>query len=192
MKLPVTVLVAVKNEEKNIPKCLGSLVPAEKVILIDSRSTDHTCEFARSMGVEIIQFDYLGGYPKKRQWALSTLNITTPWVFLLDADEVVPDALWGEIENTIKDPNAPEAFLLTKGFHFLGRKFKYGGFSHSAVLLFRSGKARFEHILDEPSTAPDMEIHERLIIDGRVGRLTTPLIHEDFKGLEAYISRHPP
>jgi hypothetical protein len=35
-----------------------------------------------------------------------------------------------------------------------------------------------------------MEVHERLIVDGRVGRLRTPLIHEDFKGLEAYIDRH--
>ena len=35
-----------------------------------------------------------------------------------------------------------------------------------------------------------MEVHERLCINGLVGSLKTPLIHEDFKGLEAYISRH--
>jgi len=72
----------------------------------------------------------------------------------------------------------------------MGKKFRYGGFSHSAVLLFRQGKARFEHVLDEPVDALDMEVHERLIVDGCVGSLSTPVIHEDHKGLEAYISRH--
>jgi hypothetical protein len=35
-----------------------------------------------------------------------------------------------------------------------------------------------------------MEVHERLIVKGRLGQLRSPLIHEDFKGLEAYVDRH--
>ena len=35
-----------------------------------------------------------------------------------------------------------------------------------------------------------MEVHERVVVKGRIGRLTTPLIHEDFKGLHAYVDRH--
>lgn len=190
MNLPVTVLVAVKNEEINIWKCLDSLGPAEKIYVVDSHSTDQTCQFADRMGVEIAQFRYEGGYPKKRQWALLNLAIDTPWILLLDADEVVPAGLWEEMASTISRENCPEAFLVTKGFHFLGKKFRYGGFSHSAVVLFKNGKARFEHVLDEPVTAPDMEVHERLIVDGIIGELQTPLIHQDFKGLEAYIARH--
>lgn len=190
MKLPITVLIAAKNEEKNIAKCLDALAPAAQVVLIDSKSSDNTAKIADEFGAHIIQFEYEGGYPKKRQWALSNLDIRTAWIFLLDADEVVPVGLWEEIAQAISTSNAPDAFLITKGFHFLGRKFRYGGFSHAAVLLFKNGGARFEHILDEPASAPDMEIHERLIVDGNVGRLKTPLVHEDFKGLESYISRH--
>src|SRR5262249_10825999 len=61
-----------------------------------------------------------------------------------------------------------------------------------AVLLVRHGRARFEHILDENlETRPmDMEVHERLIVDGSIGRLKTPLVHEDFKDLQAYLDRH--
>lgn len=188
--LPITALLAVKNEEKNIGKCLAALTPCEKIYVVDSRSRDATEAIATNEGCEVVQFDYLGCYPKKRQWALTNLPIETPWVFLLDADEVVHEKLWVEIAQVLADPKAPDAFLITKGFHFLGRRFKYGGFSHAAVLLFKKGKARFEHILDEPPNAPDMEIHERLIVDGRVGVLKEPLIHEDFKGLEAYIARH--
>jgi glycosyltransferase involved in cell wall biosynthesis len=189
-KLPITVLIAAKIEEANITRCLSALSRAERVVLLDSHSTDRTPDIARARGCEVIQFEYHGGYPKKRQWALDTLEITSDWVLLLDADEVVPADLWSEIEEAVKRPDTPDAFLITKGFHFLGRRFRFGGFSHSAVLLFRRGKARFEQLLDDPAGAQDMEVHERLVVDGRVGRLKTPLIHEDFKGLKAYIDRH--
>ena len=86
--------------------------------------------------------------------------------------------------------SAADAYLITKGFHFLGRRFRFGGFSHAAVLLFRRGRARFEHTADALNTGLDMEIHERLIVNGTVGRLKTPLVHEDFKGLQAYLDRH--
>lgn len=190
MTLPVTVIIAAKNEEKNIARCLRALLPAARVILVDSRSTDRTAAIAAACGAEVVQFDWRGGYPKKRQWALDTIVVDTPWIFLLDADEVVPDELWREIAAAIGSADAPEAFLITKGFHFMGKKFRHGGFSHAAVLLFKRGRARFEHILDEPPDAPDMEVHERLIVNGRIGRLANPLIHEDFKGLEAYLARH--
>lgn len=189
-KLPITILLAAKNEAVNLPRCLGALGPAARIIVLDSHSTDATAEIARHHGAEVVQFDYRGGYPKKRQWALEQVAIDTPWVFLLDADEVVPEALWQEIAGVIGRPDALDAYLITKGFHFLGRRIRHGGFSHSAVLLFRTGQARFEHLFDDASDSLDMEIHERVLVRGRIGRLATPLIHEDFKGLEAYITRH--
>jgi len=188
MKLPVTVIIAVKNEEKNISKCLDSLAPASHIVVIDSASTDKTVEIVKQKNAEVIQFKYQGGYPKKRQWALENVLIKSPWVLLLDADEVVPPELWDEIGCAI--PSDKDAFLITKGFHFMGRRLRFGGFSHRAVLLFQKGKVRFEHILDEAPDAPDMEIHERLFVNGEIGELKTPLIHEDYKGLEAYVARH--
>jgi glycosyltransferase involved in cell wall biosynthesis len=191
MTVPVTVLIAAKNERLNLPKCLASVVGrAERVVVLDSHSSDGTAEIARQHGAEVVQFDHRGGYPKKRQWALDTLDIGTDWVFLLDADEVVPPALWEEVEQVVADPAAPAAFLITKGFHFLGRRFRFGGFSFAAVLLGRRGKVRFEQLVDDPAGGLDMEVHERVIVDGTIGRLRTPLIHDDFKGLEAYLDRH--
>ena len=103
---------------------------------------------------------------------------------------MIPDELWSEIATAIQDGPNLDAYFITKGFHFLGRRMAHGGFSHDAVLLFRTGKARFERILEDDAHGLDMEVHERLHVDGRIGRLGTPLIHEDFKGLEAYIARH--
>lgn len=188
--LPLTVLLAVKNEAANMPRCLAHLGPAQRVIVLDSGSTDETAWLAATAGVEVVQFRYAGGYPKKRQWALDHVPLDTAWVFLLDADEVVPDALWREIADAIARPDVADAYLITKGFHFLGRRFRFGGFSHTAVLLFRAGRARFEELLAADAGTQDMEVHERVIVQGRVQQLATPLVHEDFKGLEAYIARH--
>jgi glycosyltransferase involved in cell wall biosynthesis len=188
--VPVTVLVAVKNEEENLSRCLTGLTRAERVVVVDSHSTDQTAQIARDAGVEVVQFDYRGDYPKKRQWALDTLDIRTEWVLLLDADEFVPQELWNEIATALRAQTKYCGYFILKGFHFLGRRFKFGGFSFAAVLLVRKGKARFEEILKEVGDGLDMEIHERVIVDGPIGRLHTPLLHQDFKGLHAYIDRH--
>ncbi|MBC7624922.1 MAG: glycosyltransferase family 2 protein [Aeromicrobium sp.] len=189
-KLPITVLLAAKNEAINLPRCFAALDPATHVVVLDSHSTDATAAIARAHGADVVQFDYQGGHPKKRQWGLDNLNIATPWVLLLDADEVVPITLWAEMAQAISGEPAADAFLITKGFHFLGRPMRHGGFSHAAVLLFKTGRARFEQLFDDALDGLDMEVHERVVVEGSIGRLNTPLIHEDFKGLEAYIARH--
>ena len=191
-KLPLTVVIAAKNEEANLPRCLAALGPAERIVFLDSHSTDRTAVLAAAAGAEVVQFDYCGGYPKKRQWALDHLPFQTPWILLLDADEVAPPPLWEEIGRVIASARPCAGYLITKGFHFLGRRFRFGGFSFAALLLFQRGRARFEQVLaDDPAGhGLDMEVHERLIVEGPVGKLRTPLIHEDFKGLHAYLDRH--
>ena len=77
-----------------MPKCLVAIKKVERVVVVDSQSTDNTPEIVKEHGAELVQFHYTGSHPKKRQWAIETLDIATPWVLLLDADEVVPVALW--------------------------------------------------------------------------------------------------
>lgn len=189
-KLPITVLIAVKNEALNLPKCLRALAPAERVVLLDSESTDDTGQIAKLHGAEVVQFKYSFAYPKKRQWALDNLSINTPWIFLLDADEVMTHELWHEISVVIGLPNPKPAYFVEKAFHFLGKRFKHGGFSFKAVLLLQKGKGRFEELAVDPCSILDMEVHERIVVDGEIGSLKSPVLHEDFKGLQAYIDRH--
>jgi glycosyltransferase involved in cell wall biosynthesis len=188
--LDITVILAVKNEALNLSRCLSALTPVKQVIIIDSKSTDQTIKIAKSLGTKLIQFKYKGGYPKKRQWALENINFKTKWIFFLDADEFVTEKLWDEIKRNINMEESLDAYLITKEFHFLGKKFYFGGFSHSAVLLFKNGKAHFEKLIKDNVDGLDIEVHERLIVDGKIGKISTPLIHQDFKGLEAYIQRH--
>lgn len=64
--LPVTVIVPTKNEEKNIRECLESVRWAEKVYVVDSHSGDRTGEIAEELGAEVVQFDYDGGWPRRK------------------------------------------------------------------------------------------------------------------------------
>jgi glycosyltransferase involved in cell wall biosynthesis len=189
-RLPLTVIVAVRNEEVNMQACLESLSQAQHVIVVDSNSTDRTAAHATDFGAEVIQYERQPGGLKKRQWALDTIPFTTPWVMLVDADERVPEQLWAEIRVELSSVHAASGYLIEKGFWFLGRKFRFGGFSHSAVLLFQRGKGRFEQLDHDANSTLDMEVHERMIVDGEIRRLKTPLIHNDFKGLTAYLDRH--
>ena len=89
MKLPITVIIAAKNEAVNMENCIRSLAPAGKVYVIDSHSSDETVRITQQSGAETVQFDYKGGYPRKRQWAITNLPISTEWIMLVDADETI-------------------------------------------------------------------------------------------------------
>jgi len=186
----VTVLVAARNEAANIARCVASAAPARRIVVIDSDSADGTSDIAAAHGAEVHQFHYEPGSPKKRQWALDTLAFDTDWVFLLDADEQMPPALWHEIEAVLAGPPQHQAYFARKGFHFLGQRFRFGGFSFDAVLLINRQHAKFERLSYDADDRLDMEVHERVIVDGSIGRLATPVIHDDFKNLQAYVARH--
>ena len=58
--LPVSVIVPVRNEAHNLPRCLESLRGVGEVYVVDSQSSDETAEIARSFGAKVIQFHYRG------------------------------------------------------------------------------------------------------------------------------------
>src|SRR5258708_7440872 len=99
--LPVSVIVPVRNEARNLPRCLESLREVGEVYVVDSQSSDETVEIARSFGAKVVQFHYAGGWPKKRQWAMDTLPLAYDWVFLVDADEALTPELPDEIRRAV-------------------------------------------------------------------------------------------
>src|SRR5580658_516946 len=102
-KLPVSVIIPVRDEAKNLPRCLQALRDVGEVYVIDSQSTDESVEIARSHGAQVVQFHYQGGWPKKRQWAMNTLPVAYDWILLLDHDEVLTPELAEEIRAAIQN-----------------------------------------------------------------------------------------
>lgn len=187
-KIPVTVIVSVKNEELNLPSCLEKLMRFAQIVVVDSGSTDATMDIATTMGTEVIQFKWDGKFPKKRNWALQNANLLYEWILFLDADEFVTDDFVNEVAMKIQDPNY-NGYTIQFENYFMGKKLKYGyGFQKSA--LFKKSNGAYEKIEEDLWSHLDMEVHEHPIIEGKVGVINAKVVHKDFKNLDHYIAKH--
>lgn len=179
---PITVIILAKNEEKNIEKCISSAHQiASRVLVIDSGSTDHTIELAKKSGAEVVIHKWLG-HARQFNWALEHCNIQTQWVFRLDADESISEDLANEIIAEISSGNNHYAgYSMRWRVYFMGRWIKHcGTYKPYFLRLFRYGNGRVEERL----------MDEHIVVDGDIKRLRNDLIHFDYKGLDAWLSKH--
>jgi glycosyltransferase involved in cell wall biosynthesis len=188
--IPVSVIVAVRNEARNLPRCLESLREIGEVYVVDSQSTDATVEVARSFGANVVQFHYEGGWPKKRQWAMESLPLAHDWILLLDADESLTPQLAEEIRTAIQDPRY-DGYYIALRIYFLGRELRHSGASFYKLSLFRRGKGRYEcRLKDQDASMADMEIHEHVVVEGDAAKLKFPLLHHNVASISHYIRKH--
>ncbi len=190
VSLPVSVIIPVRNEERNLPRCLESLRGAGEVFVIDSGSTDETADVARSFGAKVVQFYYQGGWPKKRQWAMNTLPLAYEWILLLDADEILTPELAAEIRRATCDSSC-DGYYIRLHMHFLGRVLRHGNASFYKLSLFRRDKGRFEcRLKEQDASMGDMEVHEHVVVKGRTAKLQASLLHRNVESLSHYIRKH--
>ena len=186
--LPVTVVVPTLNEEKMLGECLSRLSRFAKIIVVDSGSKDRTAEIARSHGAEVLAFQWNGRFPKKRNWTLANHEFTTPWVFFLDADELVSDAFCDELAATL--PTTQNVgFWVSYTNWFLGRRLRHGG-ANRKLALFRVGAGEYERIDDKRWSSLDMEVHEHPVLEGATGPLHAVLEHRDDRGFARWLAKH--
>jgi glycosyltransferase involved in cell wall biosynthesis len=176
--MSVSVIVITLNEEAAIGRCLASVSWADEIVVVDSGSTDRTVELSRAASARVtVTSDWPGFGPQKNR----ALDLATgDWVLSLDADEWVSPALAAEIRTAVTQPDAPAGFELPRLSSFVGREMRHSGWWPDYVTrLFRRGAARFSDDL----------VHERLVVNGAIGRLTEPLRHESFTSLEEVVDK---
>jgi glycosyltransferase involved in cell wall biosynthesis len=186
--IPVTVIIPVKNEEKNLPKCLDLLGDFSEIIVVDSNSIDSTPEIVRKYGYKLINFIWDGYFPKKRNWVLRNVTLKNDWVLFLDADELMTDSFKSEITSLLNTTQY-DGFWISYQIYFLGKNLRYG-LKMKKLALFKKSKGEYEFIDEKAWSHLDMEIHEHPVIQGKTGIISAPLIHLDFKGLFHYIAKH--
>jgi len=186
--LPITVAIPVRNEQRGLAACLVHLKRFARVMVIDSGSTDNTCDIARAHGAEVLQFVWDGHFPKKRNWFLRTHAPTTPWVLFLDADELLDDVFCDELARTL-GATTHAGFWLTYDNWFLGKRLRHGT-PNRKLALFRVGAGEYERIDEARWSKLDMEIHEHPILQGTTGDIHTRIDHCDDRGLEHWKRRH--
>jgi glycosyltransferase involved in cell wall biosynthesis len=188
--LPISVIVPVRNEARNLPRCLESLAGVGEVYVIDSQSTDDTVEIAQSHGAKVVQFHYAGGWPKKRQWAMDTLPLAYDWILLLDADEVPTPELIEEIRCALQNPRV-NGYSIRLQMYFLGRVLRHCDASFWKLSLLRKGRGRFEcRLKEQDASMADIEIHEHVVVDGPTAELHNALVHHNVDSLSRYILKH--
>jgi glycosyltransferase involved in cell wall biosynthesis len=177
MREPLSVLVPVRNEEHNLRECLESVQWADEVVVVDSGSVDRTPAIARELATRTLEHEYVNSASQKN-WALPRL--AHRWVLIVDADERVPSALRAEIERVLADPNRADGYWIGRENYFFGSAIHSAGWQRDKVLrLFDRTKGAYG----------PLEVHEEVIVDGRVGRLKERFVHQTYRSLDQYFEK---
>lgn len=170
--MTISAVIITRNEAHNIRACLESVAWCDEAIIVDSLSGDATRDIAREMGARVIETADWPGFGPQKNRAVDAA--TGDWIFSLDADERVDASLRDEILASVAraDAEATDAYEMPRLSEFCGRFIRHGGWYPDHVTrLFRHGRGRFSDAL----------VHEQVVVQGRVGRLTHPLIHHSYR-----------
>ena len=190
-KVSLSVLVPVRNEAANLPRCLASVAWAAEIWVVDSHSTDATASIAQAHGAKVAQFEFNGTWPKKKNWALESLPFAHPWVLILDADEVMPASAASEIRAIVGDPSHPiDGYWINRRFQFMGQWLRHAYYPNWNLRLFRHRLGRYEQITAADTASGDNEVHEHLVVRGPTGRLQCEMDHYAFPSIEVFVEKH--
>jgi len=213
----LSVVLSTYNEEKNIGDCLESVKDiADEIVVVDGSSTDRTREIAYNFGARVIKTSNPRIFHINKQKALIAAKYE--WILQIDADERLTDALAKEIIKIIemsdkeiekyqktfsgkkqklfnkhkrllderdgvseKENKGYAGFFFPRLNYFLGKYIKYGGvYPDGVIRLVKNGKAYF----------PAKDVHEQMVVEGRVGWLQNDLIHMADPTFERYLKRN--
>ncbi|WP_370101144.1 glycosyltransferase family 2 protein [Xanthomarina gelatinilytica] len=168
----LSVIIPTFNEEAYLKNALRSVSFADEIIVIDSLSTDKTVEIAETFGCKVLhrKFD---NFSNQKNHALQ--YATGKWVLFIDGDERITYKLKQEILQAME--TGKHAGYKLNFPHFYMNRFLYHHSDNVTRLVLRE-KCRFEG-----------SVHEKLIVDGSIGKLKNPVLHFTYKGLMHYISK---
>lgn len=188
----ISVVVLTKDEEQGIANTLDHLRAFEEVIVIDSNSTDRTVEICKSYGARVVNFEWNGGYPKKKQWSLENAGASNDWVLLLDADEYPTSEMveeLTELQHSLASTQK-DAFDINLLYRFAGSLLQRGHVVTKRSLL-NTRTAGFPEVddLDAPGIR-EVEGHYQPEYKKGLGRLKGRLIHDDRDPVSSWFARH--
>lgn len=209
----LSVVLAVRNEEKNLPDCLESVCKmADEIVVVDEYSTDKTREIAEKFGAKVYLEPHHNIFHITKQKALN--YATGEWILQLDADEVVTPDLAKEIQITVSSGGGPNGLprdekkrklflrhqqLIEKRdgeigketgevvAYFIPRKNLFLGKPLIHAGVYPDGSIRL--IRKGKARFPQKSVHEQMEVDGRVSWLGNDLLHNDTPTLKRYFIR---
>lgn len=189
-RVPVSVIIPIRNEAGNLPRCLGCVRWADEIFVVDSQSTDDSVAIAEQNGAQVVQFQFNGTWPKKKNWALENLPFRNDWVFILDADEVLPPEAEQEFARAIANAGDKAGYWINRRFMFMGKWLRHAYYPNWNLRLFRHSLGRYEKLTDADTQSGDNEVHEHVIVNGPAGRLRCEMDHYAFPSVEVFVEKH--
>lgn len=182
--IDLTAIILACNEEKNIPQCINSIKNlAKRIVVIDSGSTDNTVNLAKELGAEVLYHKW-ENYSKQYIWGVENANVTTRWIFRIDADEIITKEAAEEIEKICEENEDTDVNGIVVRFKvsFMGKELKHGGiYPFKKLLIYKKDIGYME----------ERNMDEHIILkSGRSVELKNDSIHHDYKDLYAWIDKH--
>ena len=166
----ISILIPAKNEEKNIKEC------------INSAKLELNCRH--------FDFSYDGKWPKKKNWAIKNIHFKYDWIFILDADERISDELAEELRFCLNNIDIEtKGFAIRWEFFFLNKKLKWSWGDQYMPRIFKNKFAQYENLGMTDEGGWDNEVHEHLIINGKIKKLNSKLIHKTRNDLHFWLSK---
>lgn len=164
-KIPISIAIITKNEEKRLPPCLRSVSFADEIIVVDSGSTDKTVQIAQEFGCRVFTEDWKGYGPQKNSAIEKCKN---EWILLLDADERLAAGA-KEIIEKVQWPQAT-AFRFRRKNYLHAKWLKHSGYWPDwQIRLINKSHGSFQGT-----------IHEQWVTDGSILDLEACIEHYAF------------
>ena len=179
----IAAIILTLNEADDLPKCLDSLDRTDQNFVLDSGSTDDTCEIASSMGA-IVYKNKFKGFGQQRCWAIDNIPVKSDWILFIDADEVCTPKFASAVLDAIRNSKDD-----TAGFYCCWKLMLYGkwlkfsdSFPRWQFRILKKGKARYRdagHAMKESD------------VQGKLEYIKEPYLHYAFsKGWTFWFNRH--
>ena len=173
----VTGLVLTLNGQKYLEQCLESLSFCDKLLVVDSGSTDATVDIATRMGARVLVNPWPG---PKAQFEFAFAHIATPWVVSLDQDEILSDELRAAIPDALRAPGENNAFYCPRASFYFDRFLRHSGWYPD--LLPRVFKL-------ESTTVHVSGPHYGFSPTGKTTRLHGDIIHYPYENLQQHVEK---
>ena len=168
-RVRLTALIITLNGERLLDKCLESLSFCDRILIVDSFSSDRTEEIARARGAIFIQNKWPGN-AKQIRYGIDWLaaNAPTDWVLMLDCDEIISPELKADILAALASPGDKTAFSMPRRTWYFDRFLKHGGCYPDRL---------FRLFLPDAIRIDNNGAHQKFVPAGPYGELSGDMLH---------------
>ncbi len=176
IKMSITIIGF--NEAGHLEELLPGLNWVDEIIYVDCGSSDSSISIAERYDCRVFQQPNNPNLNVNKSFAMEQAQ--GEWIFYLDPDERIPEALAEDIRDAIETQDTYRAFYLNRRNHYFGKWLRHGSqYPDRQLRLFKRGYGHF----------PQRHVHEKLQIDGRIGQLKNDLLHYPYLTVSQYLHK---